>query len=169
MVDNKLQLGDVLFWKSEGRSWDRFIGLVSPGYSHVAFFVGDGEIIEARAFYGVRIAKIESVGAPAAAFRLPIPERRIVDGLHDCCFEHLGEKYSVMSGVWCGILRLLGLRKAADSVDPNWFCSEFVAYALRSGMGLNIMTGTAISDILPDDIFEILLGIGEQIHGPSLH
>ena len=161
--------GDVLFWKSRGAFWDRFIGLVSPGFSHVAIYLGDNSVLEARAFYGVRKVTLDKIGNPDSVIRLLLDPFTIEKGITDYGLSHIGEYYSIPSGVLCGLLRLLGLRKSADKVDKNWFCSELTAYVLRFGMGVNIMTGIAISDILPDDVYQSLLGIGEQVYGPSLH
>ncbi|MBW1672137.1 MAG: hypothetical protein JRJ45_00575 [Deltaproteobacteria bacterium] len=124
-------------------------------YSHVAFLLDDGTVIEAWALLGVR-----HVASPTEAHK----SGTVIDTFEieseydslatmDFLKSQLGKKYD-----YRGIVRFLTRRKSP--ADDRWFCSELVMEALRRG-GLDLQERLPSSYATPRDVV-----ISPHLRGP---
>jgi len=142
-----MRAGDVLLFANAQTWLDKIIGIVSPRYTHVGIALDSHRYLDARMWrVSIRVLGNE----PIKIYRPRANQHQVKAGLI-WALSHNQEHYSTFSAILAGLLRLLGLKRMAYSVDNRWICSEFVAGALRA-MGLSVCEGAALNDIVPDDL-----------------
>ena len=151
------QRGDIVFFAAINEFpyvlWDWAIHIVSPTYTHVGIYLGDGEIIHAD-LGGVRRTRLCNCRDTNV---LRLREGTDIEAMIRYAEDQEFEPYSVPLAVSAGILRLLKLKRTAMITDDWWFCSKLVAGSLKYCAVLSELNGVVIYNVIPDDLpkFEI--------------
>ena len=115
-------------------------------------FISETDFVEAIFWGGVQIRRFNPNWNYTKTYRPVFTNPEAIQNAVDIAMHHVGDKYSVTQAVCAGVLRSLNLVEHANRIDRNWFCSEFIAYVLRFGLGVNVCGGIALQSILPDDL-----------------
>lgn len=144
-----IKTGDVIVFPSNGAWRDVFINLVSKK-THVAFVISEREIIEAningvvinklKKFKNVTVLRLKKVTAQQVKFGVLWAKQREK------------QRYSVLSAVIAGVMRIFKHTRLGEWFPKQWDCSEFVIQIIRQGMDIDILNGINAEDILPDDL-----------------
>lgn len=145
--------GDLVYFKSNGSLWDFFILLVSEKYTHMGVAVSEDEFVEAT-IGGIKLTTYNpkwnaDVYGIKDLESLPYAHKK--SRLFTFAARHFGEPYSYVQALSAGVLRLLGLKRIADKIDRNWFCSEWAVYHIAESLGVRLVPEITYSDILPED------------------
>lgn len=153
MSFSEIQRGDLIFFPSDGSWWDFFIRLVSPKYTHIglitrienrtiymidANFFGIKEH-EIKTYHGVTVRRIKSFTEEE--------KEKMIDFMFSCTDGH----YSILGGIWAGVLRKLNITSLSEPKDKFFHCSEIITKSIRKIIP-SFFKNIAAENILPDDI-----------------
>lgn len=164
-----MRAGDIVFFKPLGGLqywWDYLIGIVSPNYAHTGFAINSAEFIHAdiRGVIKSNISDYDNFNI------VRLNKAYNVYKAVEYAKSFLNDRYDVLNAIIAGSLYFLSLRlgtrvvRLAEKIDNNWICSELTAQIVRDGLGINVLPEIPnVADILPDDLYNYVLGIGEKI------
>jgi uncharacterized protein YycO len=118
----------LAFFKGKSLT-SRLIGWFNWGpYSHVAWYRGEGELVEAWQGVGVAESNIagglHTSGTQVDLFRIVALTDEEAEVMDDFCVRQIGKKYDLF-----GCLHFISRRPPYIADQDRWFCSELVATA----------------------------------------
>ncbi|MEO8206753.1 MAG: hypothetical protein ABI615_11275 [Chthoniobacterales bacterium] len=141
-------------------------------YSHAAFLLSDGSVIEAWQCGGVlhnaHIGTAHEDGTPVDVFTIKGLTRSMEHDLIGLLTEELGKRYD-----FAGILGFID--RVKQPVDDKWFCSELV-FAKLEEVGIRLLSRIVAAEVNPGHLrlptcfmFDETLICGEPKPTDDLH
>jgi uncharacterized protein YycO len=119
-------------------------------WSHVALVCGDGTVIEAIGFKGVRRISFEEALHGSFRFALvefkDVPDEKLQE-LIEKLNLHIGKKYDYLGALGIGLHR--------NWQSPNrWICSELIAWGLQE-IGYPLFRKEEVDNVTQQDIWRL--------------